>query len=167
MVLDFAFALVALAGLSFLGLGIEPGAADWGRMLAENKNLLFTNPWAAVVPAVLHHPDRLGLEPGRRLDVRLVQSMSDAAPLLEVEDLGVSSNGRTITTGDQTSPWVPARPSGSLASLGAGKSMTARAIVRLLPQGVFASGRVVFGGRDLLSLSERQMAAVRGNGGSR
>jgi peptide/nickel transport system permease protein len=53
VVLDFAFALVALAGLSFLGLGIEPGAADWGRMLSENKNLLFSNPWAAVVPAVL------------------------------------------------------------------------------------------------------------------
>ncbi len=53
VVLDFAFALVALAGLSFLGLGIEPGAADWGRMLAENKGILFTNPWAAVVPALL------------------------------------------------------------------------------------------------------------------
>ncbi len=53
IVLDFAFALVALAGLSFLGLGIEPGAADWGRMLSENRNLLFSNPWAAVVPAVL------------------------------------------------------------------------------------------------------------------
>ena len=53
VVLDFAFALVALAGLSFLGLGIEPGAADWGRMLSENRSLLFSNPWAAVVPAVL------------------------------------------------------------------------------------------------------------------
>jgi peptide/nickel transport system permease protein len=53
VVLDFAFALVSLAGLSFLGLGVAPGAADWGRMLAENKGLLFSNPWAAVVPAVL------------------------------------------------------------------------------------------------------------------
>ena len=53
LVLDFAFALVSLAGLSFLGLGVEPGAADWGRMLAENKGLLFSNPWAAVVPALL------------------------------------------------------------------------------------------------------------------
>ena len=53
VVLDFAFALVALAGLSFLGLGVQPGAADWGRMLAENKSILFTNPWAALVPAIL------------------------------------------------------------------------------------------------------------------
>ncbi len=53
VVLDFAFALVSLAGLSFLGLGVEPGSADWGRMLAENKSILFTNPWAALVPAIL------------------------------------------------------------------------------------------------------------------
>jgi peptide/nickel transport system permease protein len=53
VVLDFAFALVALAGLSFLGLGVQPGAADWGRMIAENKSILFTNPWAALVPAIL------------------------------------------------------------------------------------------------------------------
>ena len=35
VVLDFAFALVNLAGLSFLGLGVEPGTPDWGRMLFE------------------------------------------------------------------------------------------------------------------------------------
>jgi len=53
VVLDFAFALVSLAGLSFLGVGVEPGAADWGRMLFENKGILFTNPWAALLPAIL------------------------------------------------------------------------------------------------------------------
>lgn len=50
-VLDFAFALVNLAGLSFLGLGVEPGTADWGRMLFENRNILFSNPAALLVPA--------------------------------------------------------------------------------------------------------------------
>jgi peptide/nickel transport system permease protein len=53
VVLDFAFALVNLAGLSFLGLGVEPGAADWGRMLFENRNVLFSNPAAALLPAVM------------------------------------------------------------------------------------------------------------------
>lgn len=53
VVLDFAFALVSLAALSFLGLGVAPGAADWGRMLSENKGILFTNPWAALLPAIL------------------------------------------------------------------------------------------------------------------
>lgn len=53
VVLDFAFALVSLAGLSFLGLGVEAGAADWGRMLEENRSILSNNAWAAVLPAVL------------------------------------------------------------------------------------------------------------------
>ena len=53
IVIDFAFALVALASLSFLGLGVDPGTADWGRMLFENKGLLFSNPWAVVVPALM------------------------------------------------------------------------------------------------------------------
>jgi peptide/nickel transport system permease protein len=50
VVLDFAFALVSLAGLSFLGLGVSPGQADWGRMLFENRTLLLTNPMAAILP---------------------------------------------------------------------------------------------------------------------
>lgn len=49
--IDFAFALVNLAGLSFLGLGIEPGTPDWGRMLSENRSLLFSNPAGLLLPA--------------------------------------------------------------------------------------------------------------------
>jgi peptide/nickel transport system permease protein len=51
VVLDFAFALVNLAGLSFLGLGVQPGTPDWGRMLFENRNILFSNPIALLLPA--------------------------------------------------------------------------------------------------------------------
>jgi peptide/nickel transport system permease protein len=50
--LDFALALVALAGLAFLGLGSQLGSPEWGRMLAENKDILFTNPAAALAPGV-------------------------------------------------------------------------------------------------------------------
>ena len=53
VVLDFAFALVNLAGLSFLGLGVEPGTPDWGRMLFENRSILFSNPVALLLPAVM------------------------------------------------------------------------------------------------------------------
>lgn len=51
--LNFAFSLVALSALSFLGLGIGPGSADWGRMLAESRTLLFANPAAALAPGGL------------------------------------------------------------------------------------------------------------------
>ncbi len=50
--LDFAFGLVSLASLSFLGLGISPGSADWGRTLADNKEHLFTSPWSVVAPGL-------------------------------------------------------------------------------------------------------------------
>jgi peptide/nickel transport system permease protein len=45
--LVFAFALVSLAGLSFLGFGAGPGEPDWGLMLAESRTILFVNPAAA------------------------------------------------------------------------------------------------------------------------
>jgi peptide/nickel transport system permease protein len=51
--LTFAFSLVALSALSFLGLGVNPGTPDWGRMLAENRTLLFDNPAAAIAPGVM------------------------------------------------------------------------------------------------------------------
>jgi peptide/nickel transport system permease protein len=53
VVLDFAYALVSLSALSFLGLGVAPGAPDWGRMLYENRNVLYSNPAASLVPAVM------------------------------------------------------------------------------------------------------------------
>jgi peptide/nickel transport system permease protein len=52
LLLNFALALVALASLSFLGVGISPGTPDWGRMLAEGRALLGTNPTAVIAPVV-------------------------------------------------------------------------------------------------------------------
>jgi peptide/nickel transport system permease protein len=49
---NFAYALVTMAALSFLGLGVEPGAADWGRMLSDNLPLIEDNPLAALAPGV-------------------------------------------------------------------------------------------------------------------
>jgi peptide/nickel transport system permease protein len=48
--LNFAFALVTLAGLSFIGIGVPPGTADWGQMLADSRALIFQNAWAAIGP---------------------------------------------------------------------------------------------------------------------
>ena len=51
--LIFATALVTLSGLSFLGLGVNPGTPDWGLMLAENLDLLFISPVAALAPGLM------------------------------------------------------------------------------------------------------------------
>jgi peptide/nickel transport system permease protein len=50
--LTFAFSIVALASLSFLGLGVGPGTADWGRMLSDSRTLLFDVPAAALAPGI-------------------------------------------------------------------------------------------------------------------
>ncbi|WP_456695399.1 ABC transporter permease [Aeromicrobium sp. P5_D10] len=50
--LSFAFALINLSALSFLGLGSTPGSADWGAMLAESQSILLENPLTAVGPAL-------------------------------------------------------------------------------------------------------------------
>jgi oligopeptide/dipeptide ABC transporter ATP-binding protein len=54
---------------------------------------------------------------------------------------------------------------GIVGESGCGKSVTALSIVRLLqPPGRIASGRIVFDGRDLLSLDEEDIRSVRGAG---
>jgi peptide/nickel transport system permease protein len=45
-------AIVYAAGLSFLGLGVPPPAAEWGAMLDELRPGLLTHPEVAVLPAV-------------------------------------------------------------------------------------------------------------------
>jgi len=50
--LTFAFSIVSLASLSFLGLGVSPGTADWGRMLSDSRTLLFDNAWTALGPGI-------------------------------------------------------------------------------------------------------------------
>jgi peptide/nickel transport system permease protein len=51
--LNFAFAIVTLSALSFLGIGVGPGTPDWGRMLSENRVFLYDNPWAALSPGLM------------------------------------------------------------------------------------------------------------------
>lgn len=51
--LTFGFAIVGIASLSFLGLGVGPGVADWGRMVSDARGLIFDNPAAALAPAAM------------------------------------------------------------------------------------------------------------------
>jgi peptide/nickel transport system permease protein len=51
--LHFAYALVSLAALSFLGLGVSPATPDWGRMLADGRTHLFDDPVIVLAPAAM------------------------------------------------------------------------------------------------------------------
>lgn len=53
VLLNTAFALVTLSSLSFLGLGVAPGTADWGRQIADGRGIMADNPAALIAPAVL------------------------------------------------------------------------------------------------------------------
>jgi peptide/nickel transport system permease protein len=51
--LRLTYSIVIMAGLSFLGFGQQPPAANWGLMINENRTGLPLNPWAVIVPAAL------------------------------------------------------------------------------------------------------------------
>ena len=48
--LDAGTLILAVAGLSFLGLGAQPPTPEWGTMINEGRNLLFTSPHVMLFP---------------------------------------------------------------------------------------------------------------------
>ncbi len=50
--LSLAFAILAEAALSFLGLGTQPPTPSWGLMLNEGRGFFNTAPWLAIFPGV-------------------------------------------------------------------------------------------------------------------
>lgn len=50
--LDVGQKIIALASLSFLGLGIQPPDADWGAMLARGRGLMETAPSVVAIPGL-------------------------------------------------------------------------------------------------------------------
>ena len=49
--LEFCFVFLLVAGLSFLGLGIQPPTADWGSMVRENATLVSFGDITPLIPA--------------------------------------------------------------------------------------------------------------------
>jgi peptide/nickel transport system permease protein len=45
-------AITLEAGLSFLGLGVQPPAPSWGNMIASGRDTLINAPWVAIAPGV-------------------------------------------------------------------------------------------------------------------
>jgi peptide/nickel transport system ATP-binding protein len=91
-----------------------------------------------------------------------------AAPLLTVADLRVVFEGdrgdRTEAVSGVSFSLERGKTLGIVGESGCGKSVTALSIMRLLPRvGARVSGSVVFEGRDLSLLPEREMQDLRGN----
>ena len=50
--IQFALAILAEAGLSYLGLGAQPPNPSWGRMLNEAQTFMAAQPWLAIFPGM-------------------------------------------------------------------------------------------------------------------
>ena len=88
-------------------------------------------------------------------------------PLLQLQDLSIAfdTNRRQIQpVRDVSFSIYPGQTLAVVGESGCGKSVTALSILRLIPSppGKVLGGKVIFEGRDLLELSEREMRDVRG-----
>jgi peptide/nickel transport system permease protein len=48
----FAYSIMTVASLGFLGVGLQPPNPDWGMMVIENKEIISQAPWAVLFPSL-------------------------------------------------------------------------------------------------------------------
>lgn len=53
MTLDIGYAILDLAGMSFLGLGVQPPTADWGAMLEDGRIVITSAPLVSIAPGIM------------------------------------------------------------------------------------------------------------------
>jgi oligopeptide/dipeptide ABC transporter ATP-binding protein len=185
----FAVSILIEAGLAFMGFGPSVPAPSWGGLIADASQSVYADPWLMVPTGVVLAltviaanvlADAVGGERERasgassrpRRPVVPVASgvpSGDAAPardagaLLEVRGLTVAvADGPALVTGVSFA-LLPGAVLGLVGESGCGKTMTARALLGLLPEGVAVTGGSVwFADRDLAGLPERQLRAIRG-----
>jgi peptide/nickel transport system permease protein len=186
-----ATALLAESGLSFLGLTRpETRGPSWGNMVGEAFNAMSQQPWlllptggalmltvmafglvgdavrdatmARSAPAAPLLPRR---RPSRHgTDACPAAAGDGAAAMLSVRGLTVGLDGRTVVR-DVNLDVAAGEVVGIVGESGCGKTMTARAILGLLPAGgTVTAGGVVFNGEDLTELGDKQLNRVRGAG---
>jgi peptide/nickel transport system permease protein len=175
--------LLAFAGLSFLGLGVQAPSYDWGRLLGDGLNGIYIHPAAALAPGIavvvaglafnlfgeavakgIGLTTTIGRTPLARMAVRpgrvnALPQRDDADAVLDVRDLSVTFPGAD-------GPVRPVRgvsfsvqrgeAVGVVGESGSGKSLTALAIARLVEEpGQVDAERLDFLGADLLSGTAR------------
>ncbi|WP_138760780.1 dipeptide/oligopeptide/nickel ABC transporter permease/ATP-binding protein, partial [Modestobacter altitudinis] len=178
----FGIAILINAGLAFLGFGPAEPNPSWGIMIQDASGHVYDAPWLLVPTGVVlaltvvaanvladalagkaaHVKDPARAR--RTAPVRVVDGTpADPAAVLEVRDLTVSVDDGPQLVSDVSFTLQPGRVLGLVGESGCGKTMTARSLLGLLPDGVSVSGgSILWQGRDLVGLSEKQANAVRG-----
>ncbi|MBO1074368.1 dipeptide/oligopeptide/nickel ABC transporter permease/ATP-binding protein [Roseomonas marmotae] len=187
--LAVASAVVLESGLSFLGLGVVPPAPSWGLMIRgaratmEQAPMLLLWPCAALTLTILAmnllcDGLRDAVDPrtpaaGRRtrlIDRVLPGLLPAPAPrtdaVLEVQNLTVQIDTPRGPIRPVQEVSLSVRPGETLAIVGesgSGKSVTATAVMGLLPPvAVPVEGHAWLEGKDLLRLAEPELRALRG-----
>ncbi|MGN5519176.1 ABC transporter ATP-binding protein [Halopseudomonas sp. Lyrl_26] len=89
-------------------------------------------------------------------------------PLIRIDNLSVAfrtEREETLAVRGVSFDIQPGQTLALVGESGSGKSVTAHSILRLLPysQARHPSGRILYQGKDLLAMSEKQLRKVRGN----
>lgn len=94
-----------------------------------------------------------------------LQSADARAPLVEVEGMNVKFVSREATVHAVNGvdfSLMPGEVLGVIGESGSGKSVSMRALMRLLPDKAQISGKVRVAGRDVLKMSKTELTAMRG-----
>ncbi|XOV89231.1 MAG: dipeptide/oligopeptide/nickel ABC transporter permease/ATP-binding protein [Pseudomonadota bacterium] len=185
--LAFSFVLLAEAGLSFIGLGVQPPDSSWGAMLSTAQRYVYQNAFLAVPPGLMimftvlafnllgdglrdawSRADPVPNKRRRNRDVPTpaASAVADTA-LLSVSGLEVKfpapRGGDLTVVSDVSFSLQPGKTLGLVGESGCGKSVSAMAIMGLLAeQGQITGGSIRFDGRELVGMSEAGMNAIRG-----
>jgi oligopeptide/dipeptide ABC transporter ATP-binding protein len=180
LMLTMGDALLALAGLSLLGVGVQPPSYDWGGMLTNGLQRIYVTPIVVLGPAVAIILAALGFNllgeqfakraarrdgtlPRKQDAVlavpvpehreRVDEPVDGRETVLDVRGLTVSFPGGSVPVRDISITVEPGEIVGIVGESGSGKSLTAMAIAELLPVRAQATAerRRLFG-RDLRSL---------------
>jgi peptide/nickel transport system permease protein len=179
----FGIGLLINAGLAFLGFGPSEPQPSWGFMIQDASKHIYDDPWllvptglvlALTVVAANELADALagraaGSTPVAKRPARPARltagnsAPADPANVLEVRDLDISVDGGATLVSGVSFALRPGTVLGLVGESGCGKTMTARSLMGLLPDGVSVSGgSILWQGRDLAGSPERELAAVRG-----
>jgi oligopeptide/dipeptide ABC transporter ATP-binding protein len=175
-------ALLAFAGLSFLGLGVQAPSYDWGRLLGDGLNGIYEHPEAALAPGIAVVVAGLAFNlfgeavakgigltttinrlpigrPAKRLAPAADPEPKRDDAVLDVRDLSITFSGATGPIRPVRGVTFTVRRGeavGVVGESGSGKSLTALAIARLVEeQGEVDAERLEFLGTDLLSGTAR------------
>jgi len=92
--------------------------------------------------------------------------MTGTAPLLEVRQLAITlqtQRGVVRAVHDLDFSLARGETLGLIGESGCGKSITALALMGLLPDGARAAGSIRFNGQELLTMSDKALCRLRGN----